>query len=318
MKANRAALFGVLLCLAIVPLGAGCGALPERREAKVHGTWPFDANEARRRQEETANALGVPVEKTVDLGGGVKMEFVLIPAGEFLMGSRDPAAAVAAKCHEAGLQADRFEDEHPQHRVRITKPFYIGKYEVTRGQWERVMASSPSQLSGAKNPVERVSWNDCQEFVKKLSGKCEGLTFGLPTEAEWEYACRAGTATPFHFGETISTDQANYNGDYTYGSGRKGAWREQTVPVGSFPANAFELYDLHGNVWEWCQDWYGEDYYKQSPKADPQGPSGGKHRAMRGGSWFFFPWYCRSAYRSWCSPSSRYFYVGCRPVLRDF
>jgi len=267
--------------------------------------WPFDAAEAGRRQELTAAALGVPVEKTVDLGRGVKMEFVLIPAGEFLMGS-------------PGTEDKHENDEGPQHRVRITKPFYMAKTEVTQEQWQAVRGEDPSHFKGAKNPVEQASWNDCQEFAKKLGARFDGLTFALPTEAEWEYACRAGTSTPFHTGETISTEQANYDGDYTYGRGRKGVDRDKTVRVGSFRANAFGLYDMHGNVWELCRDRYGKDYYKQSPKDDPQGPGRGEARVVRGGSWNFGPRNCRSAYRGRNFPSSRNYFNGCRLVLRDF
>ena len=122
-------------------------------------------------------------------------------------------------------------------------------------------------------------------------------SYRLPTEAEWEYACRAGTTTPFHFGETISTDQANYNGNFTYGNGKKGVYRKKTTPVGSFPANAWGLYDMHGNVWQWCQDWYGD--YPQKDVVDPQGPEKGEYRVLRGGSWSNDPRYCRSAYRLW-------------------
>jgi len=293
MKANPLFLLGVLLCLAAVPLTSGCGEQPEKearraaepepptsstvpapeedRAAKVYADWPFDAEEAKRRQQETAEALGVSVEKTVDLGGGVKLELVLIPAGEFLMGS-------------PGTEDKRGSDEGPQRRVRITKPFYMGKTEVTQEQWERVTGWGwvLSCFEGAKNPVEGVWWDDVaahdefggEGFLRKLNARVNGKgTFALPTEAEWEYACRAGTATPFHTGETISTDQANYDGDDAYGSGREGVDREKTVPVGSFPPNAFGLHDMHGNVAEWCADWYGEDYYENTATDDPQGPA---------------------------------------------
>jgi len=280
------------------------GQPPRRGDVKAYADWPFDAAEARRRQKVTAAALGVPVEKTVDLGGGVKLELVLIPAGEFLMGS-------------PGTEDERDGDEGPQHRVRITNPFYIGKHEITQEQWERVMGSNPSHFKGAENPVEQVSWSDCQEFAKKLSAKFDGLTFALPTEAEWEYACRAGTGTPFHTGETIATDQANYGGNYTYGGGRKGVWRKKTAPVGSFRPNAFGLFDVHGNVWEWCQDWYA-DNYPAGAQTDPTGPARGEYRVLRGGSWFSRPRFCRSATRRGVGPSNRRDSRGCRLVLRDF
>ena len=166
------------------------------------------------------------------------------------------------------------KDDEIQHKVTLTKGFYMGVYTVTQEQWQEVMGNNPSHFKGEKNlPVEHVSWDDCQEFIKKLREK-DKKPYRLPTEAEWEYACRAGTTTPFHFGETISTDQANYNGNFTYGNGKKGVYREKTTPVGSFPANAWGLHDMHGNVWQWCQDWYGD--YPQKDVVDPQGPEKGE------------------------------------------
>ena len=185
----------------------------------------------------------------------IGMKFVWIPPGTFLMGSPKE-------------ERER-EDNETQHKVTLTKGFYMGIHLVTQEQWQAVTGNNPSEFKGEKNlPVDTVSWEDCQEFIKKLREKDKKL-YRLPTEAEWEYACRAGTKTPFHFGETISTDQANYNGDYVYGNGKKGKYREKTTPVGSFPANAWGLHDMHGNVWEWCEDWYGE--YSQKDVVDPQG-----------------------------------------------
>jgi formylglycine-generating enzyme required for sulfatase activity len=145
-----------------------------------------------------------------------------------------------------------------QHKVTLTKGFYMGVYTVTQEEWQEVMGKNPSSFKGEKNlPVEMVSWNDCQDFIKKLREK-DKKAYRLPTEAEWEYACRAGTTTPFFFGKTISTDQANYNGSQIYGDGKKGINRDKTTPVGSFPANAWGLHDMSGNVFQWCQDWHGE------------------------------------------------------------
>jgi len=172
------------------------------------------------------------------------------------------------------------------------------------------MGNNPSNFKGEKNlPVEHVSWNDCQEFVKKLREKDKKL-YRLPSEAEWEYCCRAGTKTPFHFGETISTDQANCNGDFTYGEGKKGVYRKKTTPVGTFPANAWGLHDMHGNVWQWCQGWYGD--YPKDDATDPQGPEKGQDRVLRGGSWIYGPEYCRSAFRGWDEPGYRFINFGCR------
>ena len=243
-------------------------------------------------------------EKTIDLGNGVKMEFIRVPAGEFMMGSPPK-------------EKGRGVDEGPQHHVRITKPFYMGKCEVTQEQWERVMGNNPSHFTGdTKLPVEQVSWNDCAEFVKKLNASVEGRgTFSLPTEAEWEYACRAGSTTQYYFG-----DDRKSLGDYGWCGFEKTGKR--THPVGQKEPNAFGLYDIHGNVWEWCADRYHEDYYKNSPKDDPTGPAGDDVRrdlrVLRGGSWGVVPWASRSASRYSRTPTYRGKHYGFRVVLRDF
>ena len=224
----------------------------------------------------------------------------LVPAGMFIMGS------------EYGQP-----DERPSHKVTITGGFYLGVCEVTQEQYERIMERNPSYFKkGGDYPVERVAWNDAEEFCKRLSAR-EGRTYRLPTEAEWEYACRAGTTTPFAFGQTISTDQVNYNGSLTCRSGSKGLYRKCPVQVGSLPPNAWGLYDMHGNVWEWCQDRYAGDYYGRSPAADPQGPGRqdsqdwGWTRVLRGGSWDDAPYKCRSTDRHWGNPKiSCYFDYG--------
>jgi formylglycine-generating enzyme required for sulfatase activity len=188
----------------------------------------------------------------------------------------------------------------------------MGVFTVTQEQWQEVMGKNPSRFKGEKNlPVENVSWDDCQDFIKKLREK-DKKPYRLPTEAEWEYACRAGTKTPFHFGETISTEQANYNGEAVYGDGKKGVYRKKTTPVSSFPPNAWGLYDMHGNVWQWCQDKYGE--YPQNSVVDPQGAENGVLRMVRGGSWVStsFPAICRSASRRWLVPGLRSYDLGCR------
>ena len=189
-------------------------------------------------------------EISIDLGKKVKMQMVLIEPGEFMMGSPP-------------TEKGRNPMEEAQHRVRITKPFYIGKYEVTQEQWQVVMGDNPSYFKGVKNPVRRISWNDCQRFIKKLNSIVPGGGFRLPTEAEWEYACRAGTATVFHYGDSLSSNQSNFDGRYPYVGASKGPWRKKTLPVGSFSPNSFGLYDMHGNVWEWCSDWYNEYYYHE-------------------------------------------------------
>ena len=252
-----------------------------------------------KRRVKVATPQGETLKEITYYKNTMGMEFVLIPAGEFMMGSDNGS-----------------DYEKPVHRVRITKPFYMDAYEVTQKAYQAVIGSNPSRLKGAKNPVESVSWNDALEFCKCLSQR-EGVTYRLPTEAEWEYACRAGTTTPFYFGNTISTDQANYNGSYVYGNGRKGVYREKAMPVGSFPPNALGLYDMHGNVWEWCQDWYDSGYYGKSPTDDPSGPRAGSHRVHRGGCWYGNPGLCRSASRDRDAPGRRYGVLGFRLVRTE-
>ena len=226
---------------------------------------------------------------------GIGMKFVWIPPGTFMMGSPKE-------------EKERQPDEI-QHKVTLTRGFYMGVYTVTQEQWQEIMGKNPSSFKGEKNlPVETVSWGECQEFIKKLREK-DKKPYRLPTEAEWEFACRARTKTPFYFGETISTDQANYNGE-VYGNGKKGVRRGKTTPVDTFPANAWGLHDMHGNLSQWCQDRLGD--YPQKDVVDPQGPEKGETRVLRGGSWGFNPENCRSAYRNWNVPGTRYNGIGFR------
>jgi len=231
------------------------------------------------------------------------MEFVWVPAGCFQMGS-------------PSWEDERSEDEGPVHKVCVDG-FWMGKYEVTQGQWQKIMGSNPSRFKEGKNyPVENVSWNDCQEFVEKLNHRGR-KTFRLPTEAEWEYACRAGSVTPFSFGATISTDQANFDGsNNTYGNGYKGVFRGSTSEVGSLDSNSFGLYDMHGNVWEWCADWY-KGYYSNISVRNPQGSSMGSDRVNRGGGWSSSPRFVRSACRRGSKPFYRYNFLGFRLVSQN-
>jgi formylglycine-generating enzyme required for sulfatase activity len=233
-----------------------------------------------------------------DLGFGVKLEMVEIPGGTFLMGTADN-------------EQESRDYERPRHYVTVPT-FFMGKYAITQEQWEKVAACcppvnkdlepSPSYFKGDDHlPVEQVSWYDAVEFCARLSRKT-GRNYRLPSEAEWEYACRAGTTTPFHFGETITTEVVNYNGDFIYGNAPKGKFRQQTTPVGSFPPNYFGLYDMHGNVLEWClDDWHGN--YEGAPTDGSPWFNESDHisqkqggAVLRGCSWYSNSKDCRSAY----------------------
>jgi formylglycine-generating enzyme required for sulfatase activity len=236
-----------------------------------------------------------------DLGKALGIDMVLIPGGTFLMGS--PAN-----------ELKRQENEGPQHRVTLPR-FFMGRYPVTQAQWAFV-ANLPQQeteldpdlsnFEGEKLPVETVTWYEAVEFCDRLS-TYTGREYRLPTEAEWEYACRAGSTTPFHFGQTITTDVANYDGNFTYGDSPKGDYRQKTTPVGFFnSANAFGLSDMHGNVWEWCLD-HWHDNYEGAPTDGSAWIEGGDSdfRVLRGGSWVNDPRLCRSASRVNINPAYR-------------
>ncbi|MBF0425721.1 MAG: SUMF1/EgtB/PvdO family nonheme iron enzyme [Magnetococcales bacterium] len=229
------------------------------------------------------------------------MKFIWIPGGEFLMGSP-----------ESEMGRDR--DEGPQHRVMLDG-FWMGKYPVTQAEWVALGMENESSFQGERNPVEKISWDQAQEFVQKLDEKMTGV-FALPSEAQWEYACRAGTTTPFSFGETISTDQANYDGNGVYGPGVKGNYRRKTTPVGTFPPNPWGLCDMHGNVMEWCRDWYDAAFYKQheASEKNPLCQCVTKDRVLRGGSWYESPNGSRSAQRNWSEPGKRSREIGFRLV----
>ena len=227
------------------------------------------------------------------LGNGIDLEMVYIPGGTFMMGSPEG-------------EKDSNNWEKPQHEVRV-EAFYMGKYQVTQGQWqavaklpkiERDLDPDPFRFKGENRPVERVSWYDAVEFCVRLS-KATGKEYRLPSEAEWEYACRAGSTTPFHYGETITSELANYCAEYTYASEAAGEYREQTTAVGSFPPNSFGLYNMHGNVREWCADSWHENY-EGAPKDGSVWLENGNDNyshVLRGGCWGNYSWGCRSAYR---------------------
>ena len=244
-----------------------------------------------------------------ELGHGVALTMVRIPAGGFAMGS--PSG-----------ETDRTSAEGPQHSVRLEE-FFLGQTPITQAQWKVVAAwekveldlnSDPASFKGPNRSVEQVNWHEAVEFCRRLSART-GRTYTLPSEAQWEYACRAGTTTPFAFGETITTGLANYDGKYTYGDGPKGEDRGQTTPVGSFPANAWGLQDMHGNVWEWCLDHWHDSHADAptdgTPWLDPQATED-VARLLRGGSWNSFPRICRSAFRNCGHPDDRNTSIGFR------
>ena len=214
----------------------------------------------------------------------IEKNLVLIPAGKFKMGSTTS-------------ENSRFNET--QHEVTLTKSFYLSKYEVTQEQYEVVMGMNLSRSKGAKLPVTMVSWEDCQEFIKKLNVNTNG-GYRLPTEAEWEYACRAGTTTPYSFGFKMTPKDANYDGSKV----------GKPVIVGSYKANGFGLYDMHGNVWEWCEDWYAA--YPKGAVTDPKGPLAGEHRVMRGGSFVYDVSLARSFNRGVLTPTTRFNSYGFR------
>jgi eukaryotic-like serine/threonine-protein kinase len=241
---------------------------------------------------------------TESLSNHVELTMVKIPAGKFLMGS---------------LDSEQYRDEYesPQHQVNVSE-FYLGRTLVTQSQWTAIMGKNPSHFKGNdKLPVEQVSWLDAMNFCQKLS-QTTGRTYRLPSEAEWEYACRAGTTTPFAFGETITPAVINYNGNYLYGADAKGESRGKTTPIGTFPPNLFGLYDLHGNLWEWCLDEWVNNYNGASTDGSARGDISlrdkNKNRLLRGGSWFNNASSCRSANRNYNAASYSNDIIGFRVV----
>lgn len=247
----------------------------------------------------------------------IGMQFVLIPAGSFMMGTKSPNCPEDDPFTEKNEYRDCMnfvsEDETPIHKVNISKPFYLSKYEVTQEEWYKVMGNNPSHFKSEKvggnsrrHPVEQVSWYDVQQFIKKLNAK-EGRKYRLPTEAEWEYAARAGSSEDYCYGPN-----KKLLGAYAWYYNNSG---DKTHPVGQKKPNKWGPYDMHGNVYEWCQDRYDKKYYAKSPGTDPQGPSTGSDRVYRGGSWNLNARYCRSVYRNYDSPNYRHGDLGFRLVF---
>lgn len=230
---------------------------------------------------------------------GVVQRFRFIKAGTFWMGSPED---------EGGRS-----DDETLHQIILSKAFWLADTACTQALWQTVMGNNPAYFKGDQNPVEQVSWKDAQSFIQKLKQQIVGLSLRLPTEAEWEYACRAGTRTPFSFGANISPEQANYDGNYPYANAAKGLYRQKTVAVKSLPVNPWGLYEMHGNVWEWCEDGYAE--YPSQAITGPSGASASAYRVLRGGSWDAFGRYLRSASRNLYAPDNRNNNIGFRLAL---
>jgi formylglycine-generating enzyme required for sulfatase activity len=271
---------------------------------------------------------------SIKLPGDVKMTFAWCPPGTFIMGSEHPEA----------VKLDYCKPERPVHRVNLTKGFYMGAHPVTRGQFAAFVAATnyrteaetggggykwdgkwvldpsvtwktPGFTQTDDHPVTVVSWNDALAFSAWLQ-KVLKRPSGLPSEAEWEYACRAGTTTEFHFGDVINPDLANYDGNYSWNGSPKGKYRQATTAVGSFKPNPWGLFDMHGNVWEWCQDWYAP--YSAGDQSDPiqLNKHSDEYRVLRGGCWDYNPVDCRAAFRGWFAPAFRSYRYGFRCVFR--
>ena len=253
----------------------------------IPGLQMFHSVEASESKKRFTNSLG--------------MEFVFVKPGTFLMGSP--------------VEDFHRNSDEIQHRVTLTKGFYIQTSEVTQGQWKTIMGENPSQYSycGPDCPVEMISWNEAKKFISKLNMKEKTNRYRLPTEAEWEYACRAGTDTHFYFGNSLYTTQANYNGNHPLPGDPRGRNLNRTVPVKSYPPNKFGIHDMHGNVYEWCEDWYGE--YPHGHAIDPVGPKSGISKVSRGGGLSSYARRCRSANRTKHLPNYWSFYIGMRLVF---
>jgi formylglycine-generating enzyme required for sulfatase activity len=230
----------------------------------------------------------------------VQQTFRWIEPDSFLMGSPEN-------------ELERRDNETP-HEVTLTQGYWLAESACTQVLWVAVMDNNPARFNEElNNPVEQVSWNDVQDFIDKLNQLIPNLTACLPTEAQWEYACRAGTTTPFSYGDNITSEQVNYDANFPYSDGQKGEYREKTVAVKSLPPNAWGLYEMHGNVWEWCSDWYGD--YPTEAVTNPSGALEGTYRVLRGGSWINVGRLTRSAIRNRLTPANCYFNIGFRLAL---
>ena len=277
------------------------GGLPLPALLDCMGAAEVSAVEVKKAQAAWARYLGRPVEETVEIADGVKMTFVLVPPGTFRIGS--PAG-------EEGRS-----DDETLHEVTLAEPFDLGQTEVTQAQYQAQTGQNPSYFQGPDLPVETVSWEEAHDYAARLTKqRSDHHVYRLPTEAEWEYACRGGRppSQPFGVGDgrALSSREANLDGRYPYGGADRGPYLGSSCPVGAYPENALGLFDMHGNVWEWCADWYGP--YPRGAVTNPTGPSEGSDRIIRGGSWFGSAGSCRAAYRRRFLPGYRLSYLGFR------
>jgi formylglycine-generating enzyme required for sulfatase activity len=299
MTAHRLAYLAALAAVEFVVLAAVLHAAPQGPPAKPAAgekgeEFEFIVND-------TEKKTGMRRVLTLELGDAVTMDVVRIKAGKFTMGS--PAG-----------EKDR-SDSEAEHEVTLTKDFYLGKFLVTQAQYEAVTGKNPSYFKGKQLPVGEVSWGEPVAFCKALGAKVKGAV-ELPSEAQWEYACRSGATTPFHFGSKLNGDRANHDGNYPYGTKVKGKHHAKTVDVGSYKPNGFGLYDMHGNLWEWCQDYYGP-YDKIASTTNPiqLNKQSEDRRVLRGGSWANIAGTCRAAYRYNLAPGS-FTRIGFRVCVR--
>jgi formylglycine-generating enzyme required for sulfatase activity len=285
--------------------------------------FPFVSVRLDDRGEVASQTRGSATGEIEDLGGGVLIEMIQLKGGEFWMGSTEADAQIAfaeAKRYYDAVKEEWYKHETPRHRVALS-PFLMGRFPVTQAQWFEVMGDLPAieaKLRGDDHPVVNVSWDEAVAFCQELSRRT-GHQYRLPTEAEWEYACRAGPSTPFAFGPTLTPKVANYCWSHPYANGPQQEPLQKTVTVGSLGVtNPFGLFDMHGNIWEWCSDWYNENYYQECRSKgavkDPHGPSTGADRILRGGGWFNYAFHCRSAYRLYDPPGDGYDGLGFRLV----
>jgi formylglycine-generating enzyme required for sulfatase activity len=262
-------------------------------------SWALETVQVSGRGEIIAHIPGQAAGYVEDLAPGIILEMIALPGGLFQMGSR------------AG---QGYEDEHPAHFARVPA-FLLGRFAVTQEQWATVMPWDPPYRSpGPQHPADRVSWDAANDFCRRLADRTN-RPYRLPTEAEWEYACRAGSTTPFHFGPTITTDLANYVGDHTFAAEPPGVYRHGSTKVGSFPPNEFGLCDMHGNVWEWCADTWSDSYDGAPADGRPRIERGVQRCVLRGGSWHEPPGNCRSATRLGLDAGEGEDYVGFRVAL---